>query len=149
LHRCLIRKWLKYEVEGDQLDPAVAIEAMTARIDRIVNKCTGCNARDRLIAAALAQNGSWITPDIMADAVRRHMKDGNMQWDNFFSEFGSKGFPYDQLAAGHQNFDTRYMLYKYLQKLKELCRRGWALPEGITEEDLKYMDDLSQGELPE
>lgn len=134
-------------VEGDQLDPAVAIDAMNARIDRITNACTGCNARDRLIAAALAQNGSWITPDLMKDAVKRHMNNGNMDWDSFFDRFGPKGFPYDQIASGHQNYDTRYMLHKFLEKLRILYQQGWDLPEGITADDLNYMEDLSQGDF--
>jgi hypothetical protein len=43
----------------------------------------------------------------------------------------------------------RFMLLKYIQDMRVLHRRGWALPKGITKADLDALEDTAQtGQIP-
>lgn len=130
----------------NQEDPSVAVQAMQARIELVQDACSGCSARDKLIAASLAQNGSGFTADSMSYVVGNYSgKDGNINWSGFFDEPRTLSDPIARIreqVTGRQ-YDTRFMLHLFTNDLRELYRRGWDLPEGITEDDLDYMDDLS------
>ncbi len=99
-----------YGLTGDQEDPSVAVQAMTKRIDSVTQKCDSCSERDKLIAAALAQNGPGFGPDAMGNVLKRPKVDGGLDWAGYFNTLNPKGNLLDVRAAGHHNFDTRFML---------------------------------------
>jgi RHS repeat-associated protein len=77
----------EYGLAGlDQTDPKIAIQAMQARIGLVQGACSGCSARDQLIAAGLAQNGSGFTAASMSYVVRKYMGYGSINWSGYFAE---------------------------------------------------------------
>jgi len=126
----------------DPNNPADAVTVMEARIAAVQNACSGCSARDLLVAAALAQNRG-ITPDTMRALSE---PEGDVNWGNFFGETRSNSQPDAQLreALTGMDYQTSFMLYLYIRDLRELYRRGWELPNGITEADLDYLEELAQ-----
>mgnify|MGYP001098266336 CR=1 FL=1 len=60
--------------------------------------------------------------------------------------FNIAGVPDAQLreALTGMDYQTSFMLYLYIRDLRELYRRGWELPTGITEADLDYLEELAQ-----
>jgi hypothetical protein len=117
---------------------------MQARIGLVQGACSGCSARDQLIAAGLAQNGSGFTAASMSYVVRKYMGYGSINWSGYFAEPRT---PSDPIARIRQQitglqYDTRFMLHLYTNDLRALQEEGWNLPEGITEDDLDYMNNL-------
>jgi hypothetical protein len=131
----------------DQEDPSVAVQAMQKRIQLVQDACVGCGATDLLVAAALAQNGSFFTSDSMTDVMERYQGDnGNIDWATYFNQSFSETW-YANVREGLTSleYNTQLMLLLYIQDLRELYNNGWALPDGITEEDLDYLEDLATG----
>jgi hypothetical protein len=134
-----------YNLVGkDQTKPEVAVEAMTARIERIQEACSSCKGKDLLIAAALAQNGSGIDIDMMENAPRN--KDASINWDKFFqrnfnfhSSSHHSAFVREKFTG--LQFDVQLMLLLFLNDLRELHTRGWELPYELTVEDLDEIED--------
>jgi RHS repeat-associated protein len=63
----------EYMLGGQNQDnPAVAIQALQIRIGLVQDACAGCNARDKLIAAALAQNGPGFTASEMKSVLANY-----------------------------------------------------------------------------
>jgi hypothetical protein len=140
---------VEYGLAGlDQTNPAIAVKAMQARIGLVQDACIGCSVRDKLIVAALTQNGSGFIVDSMRDVMDRFMECGNIDWAGYFKTWTNpKTDPSAWLrerATGHQ-YDTEFMLLLFTNDLRELNRRGWDLPAGITEADLDYLEDLANG----
>jgi RHS repeat-associated protein len=133
-------------LEGaDQENPVVAVWAMAARIELVQRECNGCSPRDQLIAASMAQNGDGFDAGAMRYVYKNYMRDGGIRWAEFFIERKWKENYTDLRAMGHENYDTRFMLLLMVNDIRELQRRGWDLPHGITEADLNYVYDLSWG----
>gem|GEM_PF-1646566 len=126
----------------DPNDPASAVLVMEARIAAVQGACVGCSPQDLLVAAALAQNRG-ITPDTMRALS---VPEGDVDWGSFFSADRSNNQPDAQLreALTGMDYQTSFMLYLYIRDLRELYRRGWELPTGITEADLDYLEELAQ-----
>ncbi len=128
---------------ADQVDPTVAWRAMQARIDIAVNACSRCqNDTDRLIVAALAQNGAEFTPDFFKSLPT---KNGSINWEKFFSKYESN--PSDQIARIRQtltglNYGSELMLKLYYQDLLELLKLGYQLPNKYEDADLEYTGKL-------
>jgi hypothetical protein len=136
----------KYGLEGDQQDPSVAVQAMALRIKEVQAACSGCNGRDMLVAAGLAQNGpgfSAATMGFLSNPKNGFVGEGGINWSKYFDGLDSKSNPLLNLrAVGNHNFDTRFMLNLFVNDLRELYNRGWTLPYGVTEDDLDYIEDL-------
>jgi RHS repeat-associated protein len=125
-------------------DPGLAVQVMTRRINDVVSACSGCIDRDKVILAALAQNGSEYALNALADVSGPQygrLEDGGLNWEKYFNSLNSKGNLYDLRAIGHHNYDSRFMLHLFMNNLKELEKRGWNLPE-LTPDDWKYINDL-------
>ncbi len=70
----------------DQEDPAVAVQAMSTRIEVAVNACKKCNNdTDRFIVAALAQNGSGFG---VKSVQQLPVVDGKIYWDDVMRNQG-------------------------------------------------------------
>jgi len=142
----------EYGLQGqDQVDPAVAVKAMQARISLVRDECTGCKGRDLLFAAALAQNGSAFDKSSMKIAL--NYKEGDyISWEKYFINNPSNPSPSQYDAVARQKltnipYNTQFMLLKYTRDLRELLNWGWKLPTGINSSDLDYMMDLATKDL--
>jgi hypothetical protein len=95
-----------------------------------------------LVAAALAQNRG-IDPETME---RLSKPEGDIKWGDFFGEPRSNSQIDAQLREDltGMDFQTSYILYKYILDMIELYHRGWELPDGITEADLDYLKELAE-----
>jgi hypothetical protein len=73
--------------------------------------------------------------------------EGDIQWGAFFQEDRSNSQLDAQIreVLTGMDFQTSLQLLIYVQNMRELYRRGWDLPNGITEEDLDYLEDLARG----
>jgi hypothetical protein len=135
----------EYGLDGqDQTNPEVAVAAMASRIERIQDACSGCQGKDLLVAAALAQNGSGISQDMIEKAPRND--DGSVRWHVFFKRnysFHSVSHPsaFAREKFTGLQFDVQLMLLLFLNDLRELHSRGWDLPYELTLEDLNEIED--------
>jgi hypothetical protein len=132
---------------GDPFDPAVAIATMNARINTALDKCGQCQSgADKLIVAALAQNGSEFGGKGAFKGLPEN-SGGTINWANYLSQNGNGSG--DRLAQFRQsvtgmNYGTTFMLKLYLQDLRVLMQQGYQLPEGFTEDDVSD----AEGYLP-
>lgn len=131
----------------DQNDPSVAIKAMRARIALVTSVCPSCSARDKLIAAAFAQNRGFEARD-MRDAMR-YMKNGYIDWNVYISRLDPQGgLPGIRATSWRYNYNTRFQLQLFMNDLRELQARGWTLPEeyqAMTKDDWNYIRKLQWG----
>jgi hypothetical protein len=126
----------------DPQKPADAVQVMEARIAAVQNACIDCSAQDLFFAAALAQNRG-ITPETMKLLSKPK---GDVNWDSFFAEPRTPGqldARIRQALTGIQ-YDTKFMLLKYVRNVRALHQKGWALPNGISEEDLGNFENLAR-----
>lgn len=128
----------------DPYSPSVAVAGMEERIARAESECTHCTTGyDRLLVAAIAQNGPVTGLDNFGDLpVSNHI----IQWGKFFDDprIGSSGSSLAQLRAGVRNneqYSTLFMVRLYIHDLRVLMKLGYKLPDGITEDDVKYIED--------
>jgi hypothetical protein len=123
-------------------NPSNAVLVMTARIENAQAACTNCNAIDRFLIGALAQNGFST-----GDGFNNYKNDdGSINWKKYF------GNPPGDVQADAKVREafisvpfTNLVVLKYIMDVRVLSQRGWNLPEGISEEDLDYIDDLVRG----
>ena len=132
----------------DPFDTDVAIAVMESRIANAQNACYNCSPRDLIIVAALAQNGSGqLTSEDIGDVLPRLFSDPKA-WEKYLfresSSGGQFGVPLRVQAAGVDNY-KQLLLLKYVMDLRVLNKWGWDLPEGITTEDLDYLENLARG----
>jgi RHS repeat-associated protein len=135
-----------YGLEGENpMDPSVAAEAMQVRIQQAIEGCKQCaTGVDRLIVAAIAQNG--FGPE---NFVGLPEENGVINWSEYLSSQGSGTD--DPLAGIRQtltglNYNTAFMLKLYIRDLRILVALGYDLPEGITEDDLEYVEQQYVGQ---
>ncbi|MEO8356222.1 MAG: hypothetical protein ABI621_09925 [Chloroflexota bacterium] len=85
----------EYELSGQNLhDPTISVQVMTNRINNVVSACPNCIDRDKLILAALAQNGSEYTLNALADVSGPQygrLENGGLNWKKYFNSLNSKG----------------------------------------------------------
>jgi RHS repeat-associated protein len=129
----------------DPQNPADAIRVMEARIGTAQAACTGCSPTDLLIVAALAQNRSL---DASGVAGLLEAGGGSIDWNKYFRDpkTPSQIDARIRQALTGKTYEKGFMLLKYIQDLRELYRKGWALPDGITERDLEALEALANGE---
>ena len=129
----------------DPQNPVDAIRVMEARIETAQGACTGCRPTDLLIVAALAQNRSL---DASGVTSLLEAGGGSIDWDTYFRDPKTP----EQMDARIRQaltgttYEKSFMLLKYIQDLRELYRKGWALPNGITENDLDALEALGNGD---
>jgi hypothetical protein len=125
----------------DPNDPHDAVLVMQARIAAVQDACIKCSPKDLLVAAALAQNRA-IDPRTMKELS---IPEGDVAWNKFFGNTRNSQFDADlrEILTG-MDYQTSFMLYRYIHNLRELHRRGWELPDGITEADLDYLEEFAQ-----
>ena len=125
----------------DPFSPSVAVEAMEELIGQATTQCELCTTgADKLVVAALAQNN--FNPSLFKNLTRN--SDGTLNWELFLQEYGGNPSAIDakvRQGITGRNYETQLMLKIYLQDLRLLMRLGYDLPEGITEEDLKFVED--------
>ncbi len=138
---------------GDPYIMANSIKAMTERIKPVDAMCIKCNAKDRLIAAAMAQNGGFSTND-MRNARNNYLKKDvdfgiEIDWVRYFSELSpldddSLDIYNNSRALWRTNFDTRFQLQLFTQDLMVLHGVfNWELPPEISWSDLISMITLA------
>jgi hypothetical protein len=125
---------------GNPNDPSVAVRVMQVRIGNAQAACHNCTARDRVIVAALAQN-KGVSP-IDLDGWSRSANGGGIAWEDIFRNSTSTG-QFD--AESREKFtgvqyENYFMVQKYVKDLRELYKRGWDLPDDITETDLNSLE---------
>jgi len=129
----------------DPFSPSVSVEIMKERIDGAMDYCKFCNdgnndGVDKLIVAALAQNGFDFSPKGVGDA----MSQDSIDWEKFLdANGGNPSAWYAQMRQNvtHQNYDTQLMLKLFIKDLRLLMSMGYDLPDGLTEKDIKYIED--------
>ena len=137
-----------FGLSGSPDDPTVAVAVMRARLEMAQEACIDCTPRDRVIAAALAQN-QGITPKELKRWTERRNGEA-MNWSAYFEEqFGSSINQSD--AQVRENitgvrYPTYFMVLKYTRDLKALYERGWDLPYGITEGELDGLIKWSENQ---
>lgn len=135
-----------FGMEGeDPYSSSVAVAGMEKRIQNALEDCTSCTTGyDKLLVAAMAQNGSVTGLDNFGD-LPLDPETNTIDWQTFFDnpKIGNSGDSLAQLRAGVRNeqYSTLFMVRLYIQNLRALMKLGYELPDGITEEDVKYIED--------
>jgi len=125
--------------------PSVSVEIMKERIYRAIDYCKFCNdgindGVDKLIVAALAQNGFDFSPKGVGDAMRQ---DG-IDWEQFLNTNGgnpSAWYAQIRQDVTQQNYETQLMLELFIKDLRLLKSMGHNLPDWLTEKDIEYIED--------
>ena len=124
---------------------SVAVKVINKRIYGAIDACKLCNdgnndGVDKLIVAALAQNGFDFSPKGVGDAMSKD----NIDWKLFLKNNGnntSDEFAQMRQNITHMNYGTQFMLKQYIQDLRLLMSMGYDLPDWLKEEDIKYIED--------
>jgi RHS repeat-associated protein len=136
----------EFGLEGQNpYSPSVAVAGMETRIQNALKECTSCTTGyDRLIVAAIAQNGSVQGLASFGD-LPVNRQTNTIDWNTFLTnpEIGNSSSSLAQLRAGFRNeqYATLFMLRLYIQDLRVLMKLGYQLPDGITEKDVKYVEN--------
>jgi RHS repeat-associated protein len=138
-----------FQLEGSQDLPWNSAKAMQMRIDKVIGVCENytCSAEDKLIATALAQNGSGFTR-VAFESLLRNAEGKSVQWESYFDaremsggDGGVLDFRAEGYGDGRGGFDTRFMLRLYINDMLALNRLGWGLPYGLTRKQLSDIRD--------
>jgi len=123
----------------------LAVLTIEERIRIVLKQCPNCSERDKLILAALAQNGTTYALDALKNVSTYELVDGQLNWVEYFDRLNE---PKDKLAnfrdVGHHNFSSRFQIHLFMNNLEELGRRGWELPN-LSSQDWKYINNLRWG----
>jgi hypothetical protein len=129
-------------LEGnDPSSPSVAVKGMAEKINQAYGDCKLCSTgADKLVVAALAQNGF----DTSLFNKLTKNDDGTLNWNAFLEKYGNNPSAFDakirQKLTG-LNYETQLVLKIYMQDLRLLRKLGYDLPEGIDEDDIKFVED--------
>jgi hypothetical protein len=119
---------------------SASIQVMQERITNGIKACTKCSTgSDILVVAALAQNG--FDPQLFKTVQKN--KDGTLDWNRFLEDYGDgTQDPFAKIRQNltGRNFETQLMLKIYMQDLREMLKRGYDLPYGITKSDILYVE---------
>ena len=129
----------------DPYSSSVAVAGMEKRIELAEKQCTSCTTGyDRLIVAAIAQNGSVQGLDSFG-VLPVNRQNNTIDWNAFFTDpnIGNSGDPLAQLRGDFRDekYSTLFMVRLYIHNLRVLMKLGYQLPDGITEDDVKYIED--------
>lgn len=106
----------------------------------------------------MAQNGNGFTVSNMKYIREIYtFPDRTIDWQSYYDSAQPKKQTEDEndtlyrrllnigldFRAYPGNFDTEFMLQRYVNNMRELHNQGYALPEGITEAELDYMECLA------
>ncbi len=130
--------WISaYGFSGSPYDSDVAVGVMQARIENAQNACPGCSAQDLVIVAALAQNGGFESEHALETLT------GAVSSGKKLGDFIAGNWPQGGLRAQAAGLDSYWflMVKKYVQDMKVLHLIGWELPEGVTMDDLDYLEE--------
>jgi hypothetical protein len=91
----------------------------------------------------LAQNGSGFNASTLKNVMRA---DGSVNWGRVSINPSSQSAQFridtvNRIRGTNLQYDTQFMLLLYINDLRELNRRGWDLPFGLTLEDLGRVED--------
>jgi hypothetical protein len=140
------------ELSGrDPMDPEVAVEIMTERIEGAVSSCIRVKRcqddTDNFIAAGIAQNG--ISPNGWFDARSLpKSSDSSADWLRVMLEQGKvmenilNPFPEHRQRLSGMNFSTQFMLNLFAMDVKELMNQGYSLPENYDDVNWAVIDNL-------
>lgn len=140
-----------YGLDGQDLhSPSIAVQTMENRINDVLTACPACIERDKLILAALAQNGLEYALNALKNvSYRKQLDDGGLDWEKYFNSLNPTGnILLDTRATGHHNFSSRFQLHLFINNLEELGRRGWKLPN-LSPRDWDYINDLRWRFIPQ
>ncbi|MBI3160492.1 MAG: hypothetical protein HYZ26_12915 [Chloroflexi bacterium] len=125
---------IAYGLAGfNQENPTVAVIAMSIRIRLAWDACgEGCTPKDKLILAALAQNGSGFDPE----RPPQRLEDGSIDWEKYLKKYYLNGNPSSPSGDVRQSitklqYDTQFMVLRFFNNLRELENQGWTLPYEI------------------
>ncbi len=141
----------------DADNPYVATAGMIERVAPAVELCArkGCSSVDQMIVLAMAQNGNGFTEKRLAEIINHYEVNGQIDWERFLEQQGPKALKpemefFDKLLyLGYNtkaipgNFDTEFMLQRFINNMQELHNNGEPLPYGVTEIDLVYANCLA------
>jgi hypothetical protein len=133
------------ELDGrNPFSSSASVDIMNDRIYGAINKCKQCSsAVDKLVVAALAQNGFDFSPKGIGNGFPLD-KNGNINWETFLRDNGSNpSSPIAKMRQGvtDMNYDTQLMLKIYIQDLQLLGSMGYELPDWLTEKDIQTIVD--------
>ncbi len=127
-------------------EASCSISAMAKRIDLVLKWCKLCSPEDKLVAAALAQNGGFSGGDMQA--LYNNRIEGNIDWDTyFFDRAKTANFDIRMPLRGidYQVYDTRFMVLKYTEDMITLQDRDWSLPWGLTADQVVNVQERYGG----
>jgi hypothetical protein len=141
----------RYGLDGlDPTNPEIAQNAMAVRIASALSQCPDCSPKDKLIIAGIAQNGDFITPELINRITNNAMVDGNINWDYAMETFvkPSPNTWWQNSVTGGLDYDTQYMVKLFLQDMLALHDAGWELPYDLATEDIEnIIEEFSSHEF--
>jgi len=138
-----------YGIGGTPLDPDASIRALSAKIQRSGDACSGCDATDKFIVAGLAQNG--FAPEEVAKVQDRYGLTGRVDWGGYFAGLlrtaVDRGGPVSQIKSTNEWYQAGMgsrawnlqILRKFVINADALRKLGWQMPADV---DLGYVNCL-------
>jgi hypothetical protein len=135
-----------FGLDCDLDEASCSISAMAKRIDLVLKWCKLCSPEDKLVAAALAQNGGFPGGDMQA--LYNNSIEGNIDWDTYFSDRAkTANFDIRMPFRGidYKVYDTRFMVSRYTEDMLTLHDQGWSLPWGLTTDQVTSVQERYGG----
>jgi len=137
----------------DPMDPEVAEQIITERIDGAVSNCIRVKRcqddTDNFIAAGIAQNGVYPVGWFHAASLpKTGLNDPSADWFIVMNKQGEvtnnlfNPFPYDRQNLSGMNFSTKFMLNLFAMDVKTLMELGYSLPENYDDVNWATIDYL-------
>ncbi len=137
-----------WKIVGTPFQADASVQGMAHRIEDAVDNCQKCNDTDKLIVAAIAQNGG-VDPRDIGSIIQRYRKDGGIDWETYFRDQeplndNPESAWFNNFRAGEQNYNTQYMLRLFTNDMVVLVEEeGWSPPPGY---DPAYLQCLANGD---
>jgi len=137
-----------WEIDGTPFQASASIQGMAHRIEDAVDNCQKCNDTDKLIVAAIAQNGG-VNPKDIGSIIKEYRDENEIDWEAYFRKqepLNSHPWSdwFNNFRAGEQNYNTQYMLRLFTNDMTVLVEEeGWAPPPGY---DPAYLQCLANGD---
>jgi hypothetical protein len=144
--------WAQVKGLENPYSPSAALDGMETQIDAAIEECgSNCTGVDKLITAAIAQNGYDLDYRSLPGTTNNEFE--SINWAALF-ESKEVGYEEDPWYAKMRqdmtgmNYSTEFMVKLYIQDLRELVALGYELPDWVTLEDLEYIENkyLKQGD---
>jgi hypothetical protein len=140
----------EWGIAGTPFQTDVAVKGMDKRIAEVVNACKRCDDTDKLIIAAMAQNGGFNANSVAAILKStKYQTDDGIDWEMYFKDQmqlsgKNPGNFFYNFRAFQQNYNTQYMLRLFTNDLQVLVeQKGWEAPPGY---DPAYFQCLANGD---